>query len=65
MTSRILKMPEVIERCALSRSSIYAHIQNNKFPQPIRLGERAVGWLESELNSWIAERAEQRGVRHE
>ena len=24
-----------------------------KFPRPIPLGERAVGWLEAEIDSWI------------
>lgn len=59
--SKILKLPDVMGRCALSRSSIYAYIQNGKFPKPISLGERAVGWLESEISNWISERAEQRG----
>jgi prophage regulatory protein len=61
--SKILKLPDVMERCALSRSSIYAYVQNDKFSKPISLGERAVGWLESEISNWIAERAEQRGVK--
>lgn len=59
--SKILKLPDVMERCALSRSSVYAKIQVDEFPKPISLGERAVGWLESEISSWIAERAELRG----
>jgi prophage regulatory protein len=58
---KILKLPDVMERCALSRSSIYAYIQNNKFPKPIRLGVRAVGWMEAEIAAWIEQRAELRG----
>jgi prophage regulatory protein len=58
---RILKLPDVIERCAISRSSLYQFTKDNKFPKSVRLGERAVGWLESEIENWIAERAEQRG----
>ena len=61
--SKILKLPDVMERCALSRSSIYAYIQGDKFPKPLPLGERAVGWLESEISGLIAERAEQRGEK--
>lgn len=61
MTNKILKLPEVIERCALSRSSIYAYIQNNKFPKPIRLGERSVGWIDAEISEWIEQRTELRG----
>lgn len=59
--SKILKLPDVMGRCALSRSSIYAYIQNGKFPKPIRLGERAVGWMEAEISAWIEQRAEMRG----
>ncbi len=62
--SKILKLNDVIERCALSRSSIYAAVQNGKFPKPISIiGARAVGWLESEIENFITERAEQRGAK--
>ncbi len=61
---KILKLHDVIERSGLSRSSIYLYCKNEKFPKPIRLGERAVGWLESEISGWISERAEERGGRH-
>ena len=61
LPSKILRLRDVIERCSLSRSSIYAFMQTNKFPKPIRLGVRAVGWLESEIESFLTERAEQRG----
>lgn len=56
MTKKFLKLPEVMELTTLSRSSIYAFIQNKKFPEPVQLGARAVGWLESEVNEWIEER---------
>jgi prophage regulatory protein len=46
----------VQSRVALCRSSIYAAIKKGTFPAPIRLGERAVGWLESDVNFWLAER---------
>jgi prophage regulatory protein len=61
VNTKIIKLPEVCERCALSRSSIYAYIQNNKFPKPVRLGERAVGWKETEITTWIDSRADMRG----
>jgi len=34
----------------------YDLISKNQFPKPIFLGARAVGWLESEIDAWIAER---------
>ena len=63
MNTKILKLPEVMERCALSRSSIYAYISKGNFPRPVTLGLRAVGWLESEIVDWINQRAEMRGQK--
>ena len=31
---------------------------DDTFPRPIRLSARAIGWLESEIDVWIATRAE-------
>jgi prophage regulatory protein len=52
----VLRLPTVKSRVALSRSSIYAAIAKNAFPAPIKLGERAVGWLESDVEAWLASR---------
>lgn len=55
---RILRLPEVIGRVGLRRASIYLHISKGSFPKPISLGARAVGWLESDIDGWIAARIE-------
>jgi len=49
----ILRRKQVELRTGLSRSTIYARIQSNQFPKPIRLGARAVGWLEAEIDEWL------------
>ncbi len=61
MTNKILKLPQVMAATALSRSSIYDFIKRGKFPAPVKLSERAVGWLESEISAFINQRAELRG----
>jgi 6,7-dimethyl-8-ribityllumazine synthase len=33
---------------------IYLKIKRGEFPQPINLGARAVAWLESEIDTFIA-----------
>ena len=53
---RILRLPDVKARTGLSRSSIYAYIKDGKFPHHIALGERSVGWYESEVDAWVASR---------
>ena len=52
----ILRWPDVHARIGLSRSHTHALIVQRKFPPPLKLGPRASGWLESEIDDWIAER---------
>ena len=52
----ILRRPEVQARTGLSRSTMYERIRQGEFPRPISLGAKAVGWLEHEIDAWLAER---------
>ena len=54
----MLRLPTVKTRVSLGRSSIYAAIKRGTFPAPIRLSERAVAWVESEIETWLAARIE-------
>ena len=54
----ILRLSEVKKRTGLSRSSIYAKIAEREFPSQVSLGKRAIGFVESEIDSWIAQRIE-------
>lgn len=56
MADSILRLPAVKTRTGLSRSTIYLRVSQGSFPRPVRLGERAVGWLEGEIQSWLTER---------
>ena len=55
--ARILRRPEVELRTGLSRSAIYALMAKRQFPAAIPLTAKAVGWLESSIETWIAARA--------
>ena len=60
--TRVLRLPEVMARTGLSRTTIYRWRLAGRFPQPVRLGTRNVGWIESEVEAWLRERmAERRG----
>ena len=54
----ILRLPEVKRSTGLSRSTIYLRIAEGKFPKPVSLGGRAVGWLEVEIQEWQDRRIE-------
>ena len=53
MATAILRLPTVRARTGLSRSTIYLRISEDRFPKPISLGGRAVGWIEAEINDWL------------
>lgn len=53
---RFLRLPEVLERTGLSRSTIYVRLAEARFPRPVPLGGRAVGWIEAEVDEWVHER---------
>ena len=54
MSNMILRLPAVKTRTGLSRSTIYLRVAEGKFPKPISLGARAVGWLDAEVEAWLA-----------
>jgi prophage regulatory protein len=60
MNNSVIRFPEVKSRCGISHSNIYNQINQGTFPKPIRLGERAVGWLSSEIDDWLSRKAEER-----
>lgn len=56
MSHKILRLPVIKNVTGLSRSTIYLRISKNEFPAPISLGGRAVGWLEEDIENWLAEK---------
>jgi prophage regulatory protein len=47
-----LRLPQVIQRTGMSRSTIYKMISKRTFPSPVRIGVRAVAWVEGDVESW-------------
>jgi len=60
---RVIRLPEVLRRTGIARSTVYLGVSAGTFPAPIRLGPNSVGWLESDINTWISDRiAKSRGA---
>jgi prophage regulatory protein len=53
---KILRLPQVCEVTGLCRSMIYQLEADLKFPQRVKIGVRAVGWLDKEVNAWLIKR---------
>jgi prophage regulatory protein len=57
---KILRLKDVIDITGLSRSTLYLYIAEGRFPKPVSLGDRCVGWVESEVHDWILARIAER-----
>ncbi len=55
----ILRLKQVQSRTGLSRSTLYLRISEGKFPRQVSLGARAVGWVDAEVEAWLAGQIEQ------
>lgn len=53
---RFLWLPDVLARTGLSRSTVCVRLERGRFPRPVSLGARTVGWIESEVDEWMRER---------
>lgn len=60
---RFIKLPDVMAKVGLGRSSIYAKMKSGDFPKSIELSRSNVVWLESEIDHWILEKVEQRNKK--
>lgn len=53
---RLLRLKEVIACTGLARATVYKYIKQGTFPASVSLGDRAVAWVESEVQDWILEK---------
>ena len=62
-TDRLLRLSDVRTLTALGRSTIYRLMRDGSFPEPLKIGPRAVRWRESEIEAWLASRPRATGDR--
>ena len=55
---RLLSQREVLRLIPYSRTTLWRLEKSGDFPSRIRLGQNRVGWLETEIASWITQRVE-------
>lgn len=54
----IERLPVVLHRIGVSRSTLYGLIKTQQFKVPLKLGARAVGWLSTDVDEFIASRVQ-------
>lgn len=52
-TTTILRIKQVCTITGLSRTTIWRHIREGKFPAPVRLGPNAIGWFSHEIHDYL------------
>lgn len=57
---KLLFQPEVSARVGKCRASLYQYIAEGRFPKPVKIGDRRIAWVESEIDEWIAARIAER-----
>ena len=55
---QVLRLPQVCKVTGLCRSMIYQLETQERFPRRIKIGTRAVGWVEGEVQECLAHRIE-------
>lgn len=60
VTERVIRKPELMARIGLSDASIWRMERRGTFPKRIQLGGNSVGWLQSEIDQWLQDRAAER-----
>ena len=61
--NQMYRLPAVKQLLGLSRTRIFELIAEEKFPPPIKIGDRAIAWLEDDLKRWQEARASERGQK--
>jgi prophage regulatory protein len=49
---RLLRLPVVLHVTGLGRSTLYKMISEHRFPAPVKLSTRAVGWRDDDVRNW-------------
>lgn len=67
-TIKVLRIKDLINKLGMARSTIYDRVNpkspryDSTFPKPVKLGLSAIGWLEHEVDAWVANMATQRTI---
>jgi|SRR5580692_3302536 prophage regulatory protein len=53
---RLLRLPQVMQQTGLKKTKLYALQKEGSFPMRTQITPNSVGWVEEEVNAWIAGR---------
>ena len=53
MEETFIRRKALEAKLGLSCSTIYAMMAADKFPRPVKIGRRAVGWRNTDIQAWV------------
>ncbi|MGG7851498.1 AlpA family transcriptional regulator [Klebsiella aerogenes] len=60
MSKTLIRFSEVQKRTGYSKAWLYKLISQGRFPSAVKLGSRAIAFVEGEVDEWINQRIEER-----
>jgi prophage regulatory protein len=57
---RCLRLNAVCDKAGLRETALRKRVAEGTFPAPFKIGQRAIAWLEADVDAWIADRAAKR-----
>ncbi|AOJ70296.1 phage transcriptional regulator AlpA [Burkholderia pseudomallei] len=61
MVFKLLRLVGVLDTVGVKKTTLYRWIREGKFPAPVQLGARSVGWRATDVQQWVESRQSTRG----
>ena len=65
MQHSFYRFNQLTDLIGVSKTTIYRWIDSGKFPNYIKIGDRAIGWRVDDVHEWIESRASDQEVNHD
>lgn len=63
-TSKLLyRADDLTKMLGFGKAHLYSLMKRGEFPQPIKIGQRAVAWPAQTIETWLSERMAAAGVQ--
>jgi prophage regulatory protein len=56
MNERLIRLPDVMAKLGIKRSTVWLFVKQNRLPKPIKLSAKVAVWRESEIDAYIADK---------
>ncbi|MCV4606732.1 AlpA family transcriptional regulator [Escherichia coli] len=56
MKKSLIRLSEVLKRTGYSKAWVYSLMSRGQFPLSVKIGARAIAFIESEIDDWIDQR---------